>query len=61
LSGRLAISERQVRALCKGAKEAGYAPVIKIGETLVWLVPEDKALAGVKPPATVDDEEVVEL
>ena len=41
---RLDLTQRQVRALCGGAKKAGYAPVVKIGNTLVWLVPEDRAI-----------------
>ena len=44
MTGRLDLTQRQIRALCEGAKKAGYAPVVKIGKTLVWLVPEDRAI-----------------
>jgi hypothetical protein len=52
---RLDITQRQVRALCEGAKKAGYVPVLKIGAATVWLVPEDRATQDLKPEA-VDDE-----
>jgi hypothetical protein len=46
MSGRpLDLTQRQVRVLCEGAKKAGYVPVVKIGETLVWFVPEAEAMS----------------
>lgn len=39
----LPLTQRQVRALCEGAKKAGYAPIIQIGNVLVRLVPEERA------------------
>jgi hypothetical protein len=38
----LDLTQRQIRALCKGAKKEGYVPVIEIGNTVVKLVPEDR-------------------
>lgn len=40
----LALSQRQVRAICEGAKKAGYAPVIQVGNMLVRLIPEEHAI-----------------
>lgn len=56
MSGKLAITQNQVRALCAGAKKAGYTPVVKIGNTLVWLVPEDRAIPE-KSNGDVDEKE----
>lgn len=44
MSRALQISQRQVTALCKGAEKAGYAPIVQIGNVLVRLVPEDRAI-----------------
>ena len=45
MSGRrLDLTQRQVRALCEGAKKAGYAPIVQIGNVLVRLVPEEHAI-----------------
>jgi hypothetical protein len=41
----LDLTQRQVRALCEGAKKAGCVPEIVIGKTLVRLVPLDKLSA----------------
>jgi len=40
----LALTERQVTALCRGAAKAGYAPVLQVGNVLVRLVPEAHAI-----------------
>lgn len=40
----LALSQRQVTALCKGAEKAGYAPIVQIGNLTVRLVPEIHAI-----------------
>lgn len=40
----LDLTARQVTALCKGAKAAGYAPVVQVGNTWVRLVPEEHAI-----------------
>jgi hypothetical protein len=41
---QLDLTQRQVRALCEGAKKAGYAPMIQVGNMLVHLVPEDHVI-----------------
>jgi hypothetical protein len=57
----LDLTQRQIRALCKGAKKDGYVPVIEIGNAVVKLVPEDRALAAIRsgnvdePPAAAYD------
>lgn len=40
----LPITARQVKALCEGAKKAGYAPIVQFGKVLVRLVPEEHAI-----------------
>ena len=56
----LALTQRQVRALCEGAKMAGYAPVVQIGDVYVRLVPEKHAIPpqGIK---NVDEDEDIRL
>ena len=45
MTGRpLDLTQRQVRALAKGAREAGCVAEVKIGKTVVRLVPEDRAI-----------------
>lgn len=57
MSGRpLDITQRQVRALCEGAKKAGFVPVIRVGNLLVQLVPEDRAIPAA-PTTPVDGDE----
>lgn len=60
MSRALALTQRQVKALCEGAKKAGYAPIVQIGNVLVRLVPEDHAIPD-KPGKSVDDVEDFEL
>jgi hypothetical protein len=61
VSGRpLEITQRQVRALCEGAKKAGYMPIVTIGNVVVRLVPEDRATQDLKP-TPVDDLKGVRL
>ncbi|TWG90373.1 hypothetical protein L598_000700001300 [Mesorhizobium sp. J18] len=60
MSRALALNQRQIRALCEGAKKAGYAPIVQIGNVLVRLVPEDRAI----PPQDnerIDEERVIDL
>lgn len=40
----LALTQRQIKALCEGAKQAGYAPIVQIGNVFVRLVPEEHAI-----------------
>lgn len=49
----LDLTQRQVRALCEGAKKAGYAPIVQIGNTLVRLVPEEHAIPE-QPDSRID-------
>lgn len=56
----LAITQRQVKALCEGARKAGYAPIIQIGNVLVRLVPEEQAIPP-QPQKPIDQEEDFEL
>lgn len=45
MSGRaLDLTQRQVRALCAGARKEGYAPIVQIGNAFVRLVPEEHAI-----------------
>jgi len=37
----LLITQRQVKAICAGARKAGFAPVIEIGNIRIRLLPED--------------------
>lgn len=55
----LAITQRQIKAICEGAKKAGYAPVLEIGNVVIRLVPEDQVI----PPQekSVDPEEDIDL
>lgn len=52
MTRQLAITARQVTALCKGAGQAGYIPEVIIGNVTVRLVPERLA----RDLATVDEE-----
>lgn len=54
MSRALALTQRQVRALCEGAKKAGYAPIVQFGNVLVRLVPEEHAIPP-QPNDEVDD------
>ena len=57
MSRKLAITARQVTALCKGAAKAGFVAEVKIGDVLVRLVPANDAQE--KPE--VDDGERIRL
>lgn len=39
----LALPERQVTALCRGAAKAGHIAEVKIGDVVIRLVPRDDA------------------
>lgn len=55
MSKPLALSQRQITAICKGAEKAGHIPIIEIAGVQIRLVPEHhalKALAnGTNPPS----------
>jgi len=54
MTGRaLDLTQRQVRALCEGARKAGYAPIVQIGNVLVRLVPEEHAIPD-SPKSDID-------
>lgn len=52
----LALSQRQVRAICEGARLAGYAPIIQVGNMQVRLVPEEHVI-NPQENAKVDSKE----
>ena len=54
MTRQLDLTQRQVRAICEGAKKAGYAPIIEVGNMLVRLVPEDTVILPQGKPE-VDD------
>lgn len=60
MSKPLDLTQRQVKALCEGAKKAGYAPVLQIGNVLIRLVPEEHAIPP-QPDQRIDEEEEIEL
>lgn len=60
MSKPLALTQRQVRALCEGAKKAGYAPIVQVGNMLVRLVPEDHAIPA-QADRPIEDEEDIRL
>jgi hypothetical protein len=45
---RLDLTQRQVRAICEGARKAGFTPEIIVGKTVVRLVPDNR---DVRPQA----------
>jgi len=45
---RLDLTQRQVRAMCEGARKAGFTPEIIVGKTVVRLVPDNR---DVRPQA----------
>jgi hypothetical protein len=57
----LDLTQRQIRAICEGAKKAGYAPVLEIGKVIIRLVPEHIAVAGVLGTADQAEEEDINL
>ena len=38
----LDLTQRQVRAICEGARKAGFTPEIIVGKTVVRLVPDNR-------------------
>ena len=61
MSGRaLEITQRQIRALCEGARKAGFAPILKLRTATILLVPEERALEELDRQK-VDDNEVAGL
>lgn len=61
MTGRpLDLTQRQVRALCAGAKKEGFVPVLRVGNVEVRLIPEEHAIPAGKP-APVDQRKVIPL
>ena len=57
MSRALDLTQRQVRALCEGAKKAGYAPIVQIGKAFVRLVPEEHAIPAQAERPIAEDED----
>jgi hypothetical protein len=55
MSRALALNQRQVTAICKGAARAGYVAEVKIGDVVVRLIPANQIREN---PAIDDDEEI---
>lgn len=56
MTTKLALTRRQVTALCEGAKKAGYAPIVQVGNVLVRLVPEEHVIPP-QPGRLMDEDE----
>jgi len=50
----LALKQKQVTAICKGAAKAGFVAEVKIGDVVLRLIPADHAQA--KPEFDEDEE-----
>lgn len=56
----LDLPQKQIVALCKAAKKAGYVPEIRVGKTFIRLVPEDRAVRP-QDDGLIDEERVIDL
>lgn len=56
----LAITQRQIKAICEGARKAGYAPVLEIGNVVIKLIPEDRVVLP-QAETLIDREEEIDL
>lgn len=54
----LDLSQRQVRAICEGARKAGYVPEFVIGKTVVRLIPDTLANRPQEEPKVDEDVEI---
>ena len=54
----LAINQRQIKVLCEGARKAGYAPIVQIGNVTVRFVPEEHAIPKGNDNEIDDDMEI---
>lgn len=43
MTRHLALKQKQITALCKGAAKAGFVAEVKIGDVVVRLIPEGLA------------------
>ena len=56
----LDLTQRQVRAICEGARKAGHTPIVQVGNILVRLVPDEHAVLPqgegmIDEPKSTDD------
>jgi hypothetical protein len=51
----LALKQKQITALCKGAEKAGYVPVVEIDGARVLLVPDNHAILRLVEAGKVDE------
>ena len=58
MSRALALKQKQVTAICKGAAKAGFVAEVKIGDVVVRLIPEDRAQEEHRQAQPVDDEDI---
>lgn len=56
----LAITQRQIRALCEGARKAGHVPFLEINNVLIRLIPTELAIPP-QPKNDVDEPEEIDL
>lgn len=55
MSRPLAIKQKQVTAICKGAQKAGHVPVLEIDGVRVLLVPANHDILRTAEPPRIDD------
>lgn len=60
MTRHLDLTQRQIKAICEGAKKAGFAPVIQVGNMLVRLVPEIHAIPT-QAQGRIDEQEDIRL
>jgi hypothetical protein len=53
----LALKQKQVTAICKGAAKAGHIAVVRIGDVVVQLVPEDHDILKGAAKDKIDEDE----
>lgn len=57
----LALTQRQIRAICEGARKAGHVPVLEINNVLIRLIPTERAIPPQAKAAVDEKEEDFEL
>jgi Tfp pilus assembly protein PilW len=60
MSRALDLSQRQIRAICEGARKAGFVPEIVVGKTVVRLIP-DIPTDSPRGAGRLDEEEDIRL
>lgn len=56
----LDLSQRQIRAICEGARKSGFVPEIVVGKTVVRLIP-DIPTDNPRGAGRLDEEEDIRL